>query len=482
MIPRGAGARARAAAFLIVVSAPLDTGVTVGRTVQAQPISGASPFRHECGYQYRAVTGAAGEPQIAVNPVDPRNILVFHQQDRRPGNVGGAVANALRVSRDGGRTWRLVLIPGSTRCGGGPLEAASDPWVSFGPDGSAYAIENTYMLRPAQLQKRFGSAHGVRVSVSRDGGSHWSRLTVLASDSPLTTTDADKPAVTADPLRAGVAYATWFEDTLQSATVRFAETADAGRSWSAPTAVYALPGDLKAAFGWGSQIVPLGHGRLLAVFELGPVRGGRDQVLAARSVDAGRTWSEPLLIASVHDRQPFDPDTQQTIRTVPGGPSVAIDGRGSVYVVYEDIRGPHSGPILLSRSTNRGRTFTRPRAVIIGRTQHFTATIAARANGALGLTFYDFRHDRRHDHQLTTDYWYAASRDNGRHWRQIHLGGPFDALTAPIASRSTGPSGHFLGEYQGLIPAAGGFDAAFTLARPAARRSPSAIFFAHIPA
>jgi hypothetical protein len=448
--------------------------------LRARAISNGSPFPDECGYRYRAIAGAAGEPQISVNPVHPRNIIVFHQQDRRPGNVGGAVANVLRVSRDGGRTWRLVLIPDATRCSGGPLDAASDPWVSFGPHGTAYEIQNTYVRRRPKLQKLFGSAVGIRASASRDGGSHWSSPVVLASDSPTTTTDADKPSVIADPRRPGVAYATWFESTLDSSSVMFAQTTDAGLGWSSPSAIYTIPASFGSAFAWGSQIVSPGRGVLVATFELGPLSGNRNEILVTRSGDGGGTWSAPRLIATVRNREPFDPDTHQTVRTVPGGPSIAVDRAGVVYIAYGNIRDAHHGPILLTRSTDGGRRFTRPRAVVSGPTQHFTPTLAARPDGVLGLSFYDFRDDRRHDHRLTTAYWFAVSRDHGRAWHQVRLGRPFDALTAPVASRGSGPSGHFLGEYQGLTPAPGGFDAAFTLARTPAHRGPSNVFFAHI--
>jgi BNR repeat-like domain len=466
--------------YVVVLALGVPAASEAAPTATVNAISHGSPFPHECGYHYRAIAGAAGEPQIAINPTNRRNILVFHQQDRRPGNVGGAVANVIRVSRDGGRTWRLVLIPGTTRCSGGPLDAASDPWISFGPDGIAYEIQNTYVLRPPPLQKAFGSAVGIRTSVSRDGGRHWSSPVVLASDSPTTTTDADKPSVIANPRRPGVAYATWFESTLKSSSVMFAQTTDAGRDWSSPSAIYTIPSTFSSAFAWGSQIAPLRHGVLVASFEVGPLPNDRNEILVTRSTDRGRTWSTPRLIGTVRNREPFDPDTHQTVRTVPGGPSIAADAAGVVYIAYGNIRNAHHGPILLSRSANGGRTFTRPRAIVTGATQHFTPTIAARPNGVLGLSFYDFRGDRPHDHKLTTAYWFAVSRDHGRAWQRLRLGRPFDALTAPVASRGSGPSGHFLGEYQGLASVPGGFDAAFTLARPATHHGPSDIFFAHI--
>jgi hypothetical protein len=148
-------------------------------------------------------------------------------------------------------------------------------------------------------------------------------------------------------------------------------------------------------------------------------------------------------------------------------------------VVYNDVRGDHDGPIVLTRSRD-GKSWSSPKAIITGRTQHFTATIAAARDGTLGLTWYDFRNDRPGDGKLTTDYWFAFSNDKGNTWRQIHVGGPFDARTAVQASLGVGPAGHFIGEYQGLSAVPGGFDAAFTQSTPRTRHDRSDIFFASI--
>src|SRR5256885_2967861 len=51
--------------------------------------------------------------------------------------------------------------------------------------------------------------------------------------------------------------------------------------------------------------------------------------------------------------------------------------------------------------------------------------VAVAGDGTVGVTWYDFRHDRPGDAALTTDYWFAYSRTGGRPWRRRHLGGPF---------------------------------------------------------
>ena len=79
------------------------------------------------------------------------------------------------------------------------------------------------------------------------------------------------------------------------------------------------------------------------------------------------------------------------------------------------------------------------------------------------------RNDRRGDATLTTDVWFASSRDRGATWRQEHLAWPFDLRTAP---------NNRLGEYQGLAGLRHGFAAVFTMSRPAAEDGPSDVFVA----
>src|SRR5205809_2892030 len=72
------------------------------------------------------------ESFVTVNAKNPRNIIATWQQD-----LGFAArSDPIGTSRDGGRTWTRVTIPGLTRCTGGSYDAASDPWVSAGPGGT----------------------------------------------------------------------------------------------------------------------------------------------------------------------------------------------------------------------------------------------------------------------------------------------------------------------------------------------------------
>jgi len=97
-------------------------------------VSGPSPFAGGCPGAALDETRIAGdeiEPAIAVNPAHPQNLIGTWQQDL------GMLARSDLIgwSHDGGKTWRRSQIPGLTACTGGTADAATDPWISVGPDG-----------------------------------------------------------------------------------------------------------------------------------------------------------------------------------------------------------------------------------------------------------------------------------------------------------------------------------------------------------
>jgi hypothetical protein len=80
------------------------------------------------------------------------------------------------------------------------FEAAGDPWVSVGPDGTVYATA-------VALNSTF-SAEGVLEASSTDGGHTWHHAEKIIYD-PTIRTWNDKDNVAADPGRRGVAYVAW---------------------------------------------------------------------------------------------------------------------------------------------------------------------------------------------------------------------------------------------------------------------------------
>jgi hypothetical protein len=456
----------------VVVAAALPTGaVARPYTVKhLRVISGPSPFPAGCPgavLDETRIAGAEIEPAITVNPANPRNIVATWQQDV---GRGAARSDVIGTSRDGGRTWKRVTIPGLTRCTGGSADAATDPWVSAGPDGTVYfsgaTLSGTSDPPPAELV----------ASHSRDRGRSWSRPVAFAGPS----TRVEREVITADSTRPGHAYAVWWErDPMMpfvGSTHGFSRTTDGGASWSTPTTLDAAP---PGALDQSAEILVLPDGSLLALFARLQIEGtgAFQQLFAVRSQNRGRTWSAPVQVTSQPVAPIPDPETGDALSNQDlTFHSAAIGRDGTVYVAWDRDSSATSGTIDIAKSSDGGVTWSGPTALPGVTAFTFEPAIAVDGRGTVGVIWYDTRNDRPGDAALTTDVWFAHSPDGGGSWKQIHVAGPFDFRTAPRPSDLLR-----LGEYQGLAGLSRrGFAAVFTQAAPQAQDGPTDIFFARI--
>src|SRR4029453_4732500 len=95
---------------------------------------------------------AEEEPWVDVNPTNPLNLIAVWQQDRW--SDGGAHGLVTAVSHNGGARWartfpHFSVCAGGTAANGGDYDRASDPWVSFGPDGTAYQVSLSFNANDA---------------------------------------------------------------------------------------------------------------------------------------------------------------------------------------------------------------------------------------------------------------------------------------------------------------------------------------------
>ncbi|MDH3193764.1 MAG: glycoside hydrolase, partial [Acidimicrobiia bacterium] len=372
-------------------------------------VSGESPFGDDCGREAAGGTlflDSEVEPYVDVNPVDDSNIVAIWQQDRW--SNGGARGNVAGVSFDGGLSWQLVLFGGVSECDGGEFDRASDPWVSFGPDGTLYAMHLvTDAAPPAKKPGGFGR-NGMMVQASRDGGITWEDPILIAEE-----TDGDglhdKNTLTADPTREGYAYAVWdFLDIPPGGTINpergtfggglgfkggslISRTTDGGMTWSQPQRLY-NPGGVNQTI--GNQIVVQPNGRLVNVFNEilnfrnDDVDAQFDFNLALKySDDAGETWlpqGRPIRFGDMIPRGLFTPtpgvyqpdavgaatlDPANAVRTADAIPEVAVGPEGNLYVVWQDARFSFPGAsdvtqiydgVAFSMSTDGGFTWSTP--------------------------------------------------------------------------------------------------------------------------
>jgi hypothetical protein len=345
-------------------------------------VTGPSPF---AGCTVGAAPGsvlypnAEEEPWIDVNPTNPNNLIAVWQQDRW--NDGGAHGLATGVSHDGGLTWtetfpHFSTCAGGTAANGGAYDRASDPWVSFGPDGTAYQVSLSFNANDP--------TSAILASTSTDGGDLWSEpVTVLRDSGDRDSSFAfnDKESVTADATKAGYAYAVWdrftspgpysrtsIEGLIHSQAFRepiwFSRTTDGGHTWEPARNIY----DRSSQNGTiGSQILVGKNGDLLNFFDEFFVHKNSDDqrgesISVIRSTDQGLTWDKKsTVIAPSRERGAFDPDTGRPIRAEGGLPEVAIDrASGALYVVWQDAGFSGVDEIAFSMSTDNGHTWSTP--------------------------------------------------------------------------------------------------------------------------
>jgi len=368
------------------------------------------------------------------------------------------------VSFDGGQTWsqtaaKFTRCSGGNASNGGDYERASDAWASFSPNGTAHQISISFAENDVPSS--------VLVSRSTDGGKTWSDPITLIRDADPNVLN-DKESITADPLDSNYVYAVWDRlDTPDSQTTfgptKFARSTDNGQTWE-PTRTIYDPGLNAQTI--GNQIVVLPNGDLVDLFTLitNEDTTGNAYIAIIRSTDKGQTWSQqPIIINTLGSIGVTDLKTQEQVRTGDILPDIAVDQRsGTLSVVWQDARfsGFQRDGIVFSKSTDGGLTWSSPVQVNrVTQTQAFTAAVDIAVDGAIGVTYYDFRNDTSDPNTLLTDYWFALSYDGGTTWRESHVAGPFDMRTAPLTS-----TGFFVGDYEGLTHIGALFEVMFVQA------------------
>lgn len=430
------------------------------------PVSGSAALAPGCNSAGSGTlfVDSEVEPHLAVDPKDDTHLIAAWQQDRW--SSGGANAILGAVSFDRGATWKSVA-PRFSRCTGATgvdiFERASDPWISFAPDGTAHMA--------ALGLNGSDSKRAILASRSLDSGFTWLPPVALMLEADPDV-KVDKETITADPGDATRVYAVWDRlvgltgKTALSAPMWFSRSTDAGATWEAPRMIYD-PGP--GLYTLGNEIIVLADGTLLDFFSVGAgtTTPGQAAVAVIRSADHGTSWSAPLQISAVLNVGIGDGKTGLNVRTGGVVPSVAADAvSGALYVAWGDAQfsnGARQG-IAVSRSADGGRTWSAPRQVNgAGQVPAFMSVLAVARDGTVGVTYYDFRADVPSDRsQLLTSVWLAASADQGATWSDSPVAGPFDLQSAPVVDGQ--PQSYFVGDYQGLVRSGAGFVGLFVLA------------------
>ncbi len=266
-----------------------------------------------------AFTVGPGQHATEVEPhmLSNGNTLVAAFQTGRIA-PGGATDIGWATSTDGGTTWTHGNLPGlTTGEGSGPYDAASDPAVAYDAKHGIWMIASLPLSSTLQPP-------AVVVSRSADGLT-WQNPVSAEPGAP----SSDKNWIACDSWPAsphfGNCYLEW-DDPINQGEIFMSTSTDGGLTWGPATATSNL------AQGIGGQPLVQPNGTVVVPIETTIVNSNTTFMSAFLSSDGGSTWSAPVTIATIQ----FHSDAGG-IRSGPL-PSAAVDGAGTVWVVWQDCR------------------------------------------------------------------------------------------------------------------------------------------------
>lgn len=403
---------------------------------------------------------AHSEPMLAENPRNPLNLVGGSKFFTDPQHYRFQIG--FFSSFDGGCTW----LDGGVFPGFQTQETTSDISFAFGLQNDVYAL----VLNSASVLN--SSESGVSVLTSHDGGRTFGPP-VSVYDDVSGRSFSDKPWIAVDTTSGphhGDVYVVWSYDhdgfcgdgNYCQENLAFARSSDGGKtftpvrfveghaSFCTNPATGRSPHDTTCDAVLGATPAVLPDGTIAVAFQYMDVMSGKipTRLAVVTSPDGGATWTNPVLIATIHDIAGyFPPDTYRNDSL----PAFACDPRtGQLYIAWSD-KGPVDADILFATSTDHGRTWT-PFPIRVNDdlsndgANQFQPQLAVAPDGVVSISFFDTRQD---PHHRVIDVYLAQSIDHGHSFlKNIRVttqswdpkvGAPVDEFGSL-----------FIGDYQGL--------------------------------
>ena len=385
----------------------------------------------------------AGE-NVAVNPLDPANILVGQNDSRIGFNHCGYAWTLDGGSHWGDQTPPFFQVPLLDQK---PAEACANPTVTWDSRGNAYVAGTIFDVsgpdNAVVVAKSNASIHGAFFH-SPDSGSGFQEYSALPLG-VVTNDDVvfdDQPFIVADahassPKRDAV-YVTWTrvgpekeEGTRQIFPIMFSQSEDGGVTWAAPIEISGEAEGvcpLECNHDQASHPVVGPDGTIYVTFANNDTIEGGWQILmvkcpADEDCTQEEAWTEPVIVSDLIGGEPVGPSAAGcpiALRCLPPNGyrmseswsvSNSVDEGGNLYVVWADFRNntnqactgsamtatpPCDNDVFYSVSSDGGETWSEPRVVTPASTARFGKTAqwqpwgGVTADGTrLWIAFYD---------------------------------------------------------------------------------------------
>ncbi len=378
------------------------------------------------------VGDAANEPSIAVNSLNPNNIVIGWRQFDSVTNDFRQAGWAYTMNH--GQTWTFPgkLTPGTFR---------SDPVLDSDAAGSFYyqSLKNNFLMD---------------VFKSTDGGATWG--------SPIASFGGDKNWMVVDKsgsIGNGHIYGIWREPFGCCGSNVFTRSTNGGTSYQNPVPVSRSPGLGTMAVGPNGELYVTG---------VDEVNGGFASFVAVRSLDA-RNAADP-------SPSFIDEDVNMGGSLVFGAPpnpggllgqaNLAVDlslgpTRGNVYLLSTVDPLPAFGlqpsAVHIRRSEDGGATWAAPVVVNddpqTNNAWHWFAAHSVAPNGRIDAIWNDTRNSAA---STVSQLFYAYSYDEGRTWSA-------NVAASPAFSSTIGwPNQNKIGDYYTIVSHLSGADVAYS--------------------
>jgi hypothetical protein len=388
------------------------------------------------------------ETSIAINPVDPNNIIIGANDYRS--------FSALYhfESTDGGITWK----DGELQANWGSAAYATDPALGFNSSGEVFYTYGRGISHDNPV-------NDIVCHTSIDSGKNWSLpVRILLDSNTMFTaaTTADKYYLAVDKYPGsqfpGRIYVSWVEyDSLHRDRVRISHSTDNGKSWSVPVYITG-EGDYQ------SPIPAIGNGgELYVVYEnINPVVR---EIRIAISDDGGKTFGFNEKIANYTELGPYYPPSDPFGHPIIKGglrvnsfPTIAVDNSNAhhkrIYIAWAGMGADLRAHIYLTLSDDLGSTWSAPKAIEndpspVATDKFFPWIAVDDVTGDVGIACYDSRADTTN---VLTDLFMFFSGDGGQTFTQERISGQSFDVRANSSLDTSGNDGpkYFFGDYIGI--------------------------------
>jgi hypothetical protein len=406
--------------------------------------------------------GPQSETSIAIDPVHPNVIVAGSNEiDRLP--MRGY------FSSDGGATWGGVDLPLPLASSTNGADFGSDPGVAFDTQGNVY-----YVYIVVFFNRFFASIQGTEMAVAKsfDHGATWPQVTYFNfnsgtgkfNDKPMIAVDSNASSAHRDSV-----YVAWDNASLLNGkssannALLFSRSTDGGGTFSAPLKVSTIHGSGAAVIGADPFVGPAGEA-YVAWHD-----AQNSQIVVNGSFDGGVTFRPPVVIAPTVIPFDFAAPAEAT-RGVLVYPSCDADRssgpfRGTLYCSWADQTASSGMDVFLSRSSDRGATWSAPQRVNDDPTgvvhdQFYNWLAVDAVTGGVDLSWYDTRND---PNNVKTDVFATSSSDGASSFAADTR--VTTVMSDESAANPCAQAGDQYGDYEGIAAQGGSIHPVWTDAR-----------------